>query len=370
MISNNRSKILLIESDPEIQESTARILDKESFLLSILSNADGVFDKILNEHPDLILCDSIPELDIPGVLGKIKTHSQTAEVPFILLTKNSNTTDIRNAMLSGAENFLPIPFSQEELLHTLRSHLLRYRHRSQRDREMLKSICHDIAAYLPHELMTPLNNILNLSELMAEEVSTLTPEDLTVIGKTLRSSSNRLLDRIRSFLFFQELHFQVITGSDISHHYPFLNINMANQIQTISESIASRYMRLDDLELALNDATIHISPDLLNTALKHTIDNAFKFSARGSPVSIYTKICSNAFIIEIHDSGRGMSHEQIDNIAPLRQFDRSKFEQQGTGLGLATTYAIQHLLKGKIHLASRPEGGLKVTLKLPLSETS
>jgi len=362
------SKILLIESDSTIQESTSRILEKGSFQLSILSDERSALDHIQSERPDLILCDNaLPGTDIKTVLSEIKTNPQTAEIPFILLTRNPNLLDLHAAITSGADNFLPIPFSQKELLHTIRTHLARYRARRQKEQDLRANICHDIATYLPHELMTPLNNILNLAELVAEEIGTLTTEDLTVIGKTLRSSSNRLLDRIRAFLLFHELHSQVLSGEDITQHYPPLEISMSRQIRVVAENIASRHTRLDDLELVLNDSTLHISPDLLNTSLNHILDNAFKFSARGSPVSIHSHVHGDAFVIEITDQGRGMSPVQIENIAPLRQFDRIKFEQQGSGLGLATVCTIQALLKGDIQMTRPPEGGLSVRLNFPLS---
>nr|MCU0482005.1 ATP-binding protein [Anaerolineae bacterium] len=128
---------------------------------------------------------------------------------------------------------------------------------------------------------------------------------------------------------------------------------------------AQIHKREADLCLTVEaNATIQISESDLNKILEEAIDNAFKFSQAGTPVTIRTSIEGDYFVISIQDKGRGMSSEQVESIGAYMQFERWVQEQQGNGLGLVIVREFLALYNGKLEIESKSSQGTNLRLKL------
>jgi signal transduction histidine kinase len=67
----------------------------------------------------------------------------------------------------------------------------------------------------------------------------------------------------------------------------------------------------------------------------------------------------------IIDKGRGMTAEQIRNIGAYVQFDRTVYEQQGSGLGLTVAKHLCEMHGGLLSIQSDHGHGTTVTVRLP-----
>jgi CRP-like cAMP-binding protein/CheY-like chemotaxis protein len=117
-------RILIIEDNDDIRESTAEILELANYEIYQANNGKtGV--ELANKHlPDLILCDiMMPELDGYGVLYLLNKNPQTAATPFIFLTAKAERMDMRKGMEMGADDYLVKPFDDVELLNAIESRL-------------------------------------------------------------------------------------------------------------------------------------------------------------------------------------------------------------------------------------------------------
>ncbi|WP_156308628.1 response regulator [Sphingobacterium endophyticum] len=125
-----KRKILIIEDNSDIRESTAEILELtgEYSVLVAEEGKTGV-DMAIKHKPDLILCDiMMPELDGYGVLYMLNKHENTQQIPFIFLTAKAEKADLRKAMEMGADDYLTKPFDDMELLNAIES---RFKKRAQ-----------------------------------------------------------------------------------------------------------------------------------------------------------------------------------------------------------------------------------------------
>ncbi|MET4082867.1 CRP-like cAMP-binding protein/DNA-binding NarL/FixJ family response regulator [Pedobacter sp. UYP30] len=119
-----KSKILVIEDNKDIRESTAEILELAGY--QTLTAADGKAGVELAQTalPDLIICDiMMPELDGYGVLYLLSKMPKTENIPFIFLTAKADRTDMRKGMEMGADDYLTKPFDDIELLNAMESRL-------------------------------------------------------------------------------------------------------------------------------------------------------------------------------------------------------------------------------------------------------
>lgn len=119
-------KIVLIEDDFNIRETTVDILKLSGYQIDTADNGkDGV--KLVKEiQPDLVLCDiKMPEYNGYEVLRILSRLPETATIPFIFLSSNNLKEDIRKGMNLGADDYLTKPFKEMDLLDAIECRLKR-----------------------------------------------------------------------------------------------------------------------------------------------------------------------------------------------------------------------------------------------------
>lgn len=78
----------------------------------------------LREQPDLVMLDiNMPQMSGLDVCSQIKQHPDTANIPVILVTANSDPEDIVKGFAVGADDYLIKPFNYMEMLARVRSML-------------------------------------------------------------------------------------------------------------------------------------------------------------------------------------------------------------------------------------------------------
>jgi len=114
-------KILVIEDEELLRANTVQILGFEDF--HVISAKNGLIGVQLAQEqiPDLILCDvMMPGLDGYGVLTTLRQNPATAAIPFIFTTAKA---DLHQGIELGADDYLTKPFTSDELLATITTHL-------------------------------------------------------------------------------------------------------------------------------------------------------------------------------------------------------------------------------------------------------
>ncbi|MBB5621384.1 CRP-like cAMP-binding protein/ActR/RegA family two-component response regulator [Pedobacter cryoconitis] len=121
-MENTKQKILIIEDNDDIRESTAEILELADYEVFQADNGKTGVEMAHSHLPDLILCDiMMPELDGYGVLYLLNKSPETAATPFIFLTAKAERMDMRKGMEMGADDYLVKPFDDVELLNAIES---------------------------------------------------------------------------------------------------------------------------------------------------------------------------------------------------------------------------------------------------------
>jgi signal transduction histidine kinase len=103
----------------------------------------------------------------------------------------------------------------------------------------------------------------------------------------------------------------------------------------------------------------------LSSALDAVLDNAIKFTPRGSPVSVGVAAEGDRVAITVADSGPGLTEDELARVGD--RFWRSARHQnvQGSGLGLSIARALLSQGGGAIAYGRRDPHGLEVTLSIP-----
>jgi CheY-like chemotaxis protein len=117
-------KILIIEDNTEIRENTAELLELNNYQIIVAENGQTGFYLAKKYVPDLILCDMMmPETDGREFLKLAKQDSLICEIPLIFFSAGSLYADIRKGLIKMSDGYLPKPFTEEELLKTIKGGL-------------------------------------------------------------------------------------------------------------------------------------------------------------------------------------------------------------------------------------------------------
>lgn len=118
-------KILVVEDEPKIAHSLQRGLHAEGYVVDVAEDGDAAEALVGSGTYDLVLLDWM----IPGTYdgpGLIKLwHEQKKFMPILMLTARGSIGDRVQGLDTGADDYLPKPFSFDELLARIRALLRR-----------------------------------------------------------------------------------------------------------------------------------------------------------------------------------------------------------------------------------------------------
>jgi DNA-binding response OmpR family regulator len=116
------TKILIIEDEPRIAAFVSRGLESAGYATEIVDDGAEGLTRALRGDVDLVLLDvGLPTMDGFEVLRELR--SRGSSVPVIMLTARTSTRDTVEGLDSGANDYVPKPFTFEELLARIRSRL-------------------------------------------------------------------------------------------------------------------------------------------------------------------------------------------------------------------------------------------------------
>ncbi|AKS45744.1 Response regulator receiver domain-containing protein [Octadecabacter temperatus] len=115
-------RVLLIEDEPNIIEAVSYILSKDGWTVHTHSDGETAMEKVMQGVPDLIILDvMLPGRSGYDILRDLKAQETTADVPVMMLTARGQAKDREMAIDLGATRFMTKPFSNAEVLESVRA---------------------------------------------------------------------------------------------------------------------------------------------------------------------------------------------------------------------------------------------------------
>ena len=106
----------------------------------------------------------------------------------------------------------------------------------------------------------------------------------------------------------------------------------------------------------------------LKSAIENVVRNALTYGDRSKPIEVRLDVAHDTATVRVLDHGPGVPEPELKRIfEPFYRTDKSRdHRQDGQGIGLAITARVTELHGGTVTATNRAEGGLEITLKLPL----
>ncbi|MEH2086541.1 hybrid sensor histidine kinase/response regulator [Nostoc sp.] len=359
--------ILIIEDEPQVRGNIQEILQLSDFETLIAANGKIGLEIAQAKLPDLIICDiMMPELDGYSVLSALRKNEATINIPLIFVTAKAERSDFRQGMNFGADDYLTKPFTPEELLNAIASRLDKHALVERQTQVKLDELRMNIAHSLPHELNTPLNGIIGMSQLLIENCGIMSDSEEVEIAELIYTSANRLNALVQRFLLYSNLELIIKSPEESRQTKEKKDKCFVKKIiSEVALKKAIENSRQKDLKLDIQESTVQLPQENLSILIEELLENSFKFSLPSSEIQVISKMEGNKFNLYVSDNGRGMAIEEINTIGAFVQFNRKLWEQQGSGLGLAIVQHIVKLYGGELTIASIPEQGTTVSVSLP-----
>lgn len=116
-------KILCADDEPFNLEIVQEYLNQQ-YQVDTVEDGSACLEYLNNNSPDLIILDHLmPELDGLEVCKIIKSREDTKSTPVIIASGNASQSDIDNAKNVGADDYLPKPFDEDELLEVIKRYI-------------------------------------------------------------------------------------------------------------------------------------------------------------------------------------------------------------------------------------------------------
>ncbi len=210
---------------------------------------------------------------------------------------------------------------------------------------------------ISHELRTPMNAIIGLTDLILER-NNLAADDLKSL-ESVRYSATYLVNILNEVLDMSRIEEGKITilKESFSMH------GMADQLgQTFRHRIPATVELMVDIDKAIPEHLLGDSTRIYQV-ITNLVGNAIKFTKNGSiRVSIYpvsTQNDKHKIRFSVADTGIGMSAETVTRI--FKRFEQaSDYTERvygGTGLGLAISHQLVQLMGGELKVDSKPDVG-------------
>jgi PAS domain S-box-containing protein len=216
---------------------------------------------------------------------------------------------------------------------------------------------------IAHDLRGPFNGFLGLTQIMAEQLKSLTLNELQDISKGLNQSANNLFNLLNNLLEWARMQ----RGSTSFEPKPVMLLPFATAtVQPIVELANKK-----GIEMSLHipeNLQVNADQNMLSSTLRNLASNAVKFTAAGGKVNLSATTTADDYTqFSVKDTGIGMDAETLANMFKLDvSISRKGTDgEPSTGLGLLLCKDFIGKHGGKIWVESEEGKGSTFYFTLP-----
>ncbi|WP_438970594.1 twitching motility response regulator PilG [Methylophaga sp.] len=121
----NGLKVMIIDDSNTIRRTAETLLKKAGCTVLTADNGFEALPIISANHPDILFIDiMMPRLDGYQTCALVKNNPKFQEIPIVMLSSKDGLFDRAKGRVVGAEQYLTKPFTKDDLLGAIRTHLM------------------------------------------------------------------------------------------------------------------------------------------------------------------------------------------------------------------------------------------------------
>ena len=232
----------------------------------------------------------------------------------------------------------------------------------------LEAVRKDFVANVSHELRTPLSVIKGYVETLVDDHQSLPPDDRDRFLRTIQRHTERLNSLLEDLLTLSRLE-------SINPGLRRETADLAALLNSILEDYRARPTSAGHELSTIIDPSIGallIDPLKITQVLENLIDNAIKYTPKGSHIEVSAKQRENIIEICVRDNGLGIPEADLPHIFErFYRVDKGRSRDKGgTGLGLSIVKHIVQLHGGQVRAESKLGQGTAFYFTLPQRQNS
>ena len=208
---------------------------------------------------------------------------------------------------------------------------------------------------IAHDLRSPFQGFMGLTEVMAEDINSFTPQELSALSKDMFSSASNLNKLLQNLLEWARMQQGVVSFTP-------KELNLSNMIVQNIEIInhSAKQKGISISNISQQNHIIYADEKMIDSVLRNLISNSVKFTRQGGKIIVSAQDIKNDLVeISISDDGIGMSDELINKLFKIEEkVGRAGTEgEPSTGLGLLLCKEFVEKNGGKIWVKSEENKG-------------
>lgn len=234
-----------------------------------------------------------------------------------------------------------------------------------RDLEELNTHKESVLAILSHDLRSPLSAIIGTAKHLKDNFHKMKPETVQKMLDLLYQSSVDELDMLDYLVEWARIKYaaEVFSPGKI-----ILNDYIDKVFQTLNETAALNTINLHH-EIEENTA-VFADGKMLISIIQNIVSNALKHTGKGGTITVSAKTKDDKIIVQIKDTGIGMSKEIMDKLftPQMKTLSETRKKDKGAGIGLLLVKGFLEKNGGEIWVESEEGTGSSFYFTLPIEE--
>jgi CheY-like chemotaxis protein len=356
--------ILIVDDTLKNIQVLGAILLEQGYNIHVARSGKQAIQAASEEKPDMILLDVImPEMDGFETCRRLKANDIIKNIPVIFLTAKTAEEDMLKGFEVGGVDYVTKPFSPVVLLARVNTHInLKFAYEKLEKQKIALEesaiLRENVDRIIRHDLKSPINGIITLSDLLAEE-SDLTPDYQKKVLRNIRASGYQMLDMINSSLDIYKMETGVYqykpSPVNILQVFKKMMVEMRNIAD--AKNVTIEIMRPDQTVSESDTFIVQGEPLLCYSLFANLLKNALEASPENGHVTIFLE---DSPTVTIHNQG-AVPKTIRDNF-----FDKytTVGKSKGTGLGTYSAKLMAETQGGTVHFETSEEMGTRVTVRL------
>jgi two-component system phosphate regulon sensor histidine kinase PhoR len=237
--------------------------------------------------------------------------------------------------------------------------------RTMLNQKKMSEIKSDFINNMTHEFKTPLATISLAVDALRNEKVINDKAKMQYFNNIIKDENKRMNKHVETIL-------QAALMEKQEFRLNFSPVHMHQLLPRIVENFQLQLLEKKgriDLQLNAADDVVEVDETHFTNILSNLIDNAIKYSGETLAIKLTTHRTAKHFIIQIQDSGIGMSKETVKRIFEkfYRAHTGNLHNVKGFGLGMSYVKTIIDAHKGKIKVESTLGKGSTFTIQIPVN---
>jgi len=220
---------------------------------------------------------------------------------------------------------------------------------------------------ISHDLRSPFNALLGISEYTKKYFDRLSKEDIKESIENIHSSTRKIYNLMQNLLEWTKIQTDRLEFEKTKIDLYEISKKI---LELYKETAASKNINLTSN--ISNSIFLYADMYMVETILRNLVSNGIKFTHSGGRVYISAAVKSNLVEITVDDDGIGISRENLKKLFSLDKQYRMEgtANEKGTGLGLILCKDFVEKSNGTISVESQLNKGSKFTFTIPLFNSS